>query len=185
MPETFGLESAHKSVLIGDSSHSLISRFLDSNGDGTGTKDMGCPADIYSIKPPATRNYIIDEIIVILVDNGPISPLQFGAGAFLATGCLFRITEKAGASPAVIKRDLLDGLTIKNNTDLAIIGECDRWSDVAESSIVARCNLREKGTPITLYGDKGNALEFVTQDDLSAIEALYVQVIGRETLNSR
>jgi len=146
---------------------------------------MGCPANIYFIKPPTTRNFIIDEIVMILVDNGPVSPLSFGAGAALVTGCLFRITEKPGASAATIKKDLLDGLTIKNNTDLAIVGACDRWSDVAESSIIARCNLREKGTPITLYGDRGDALEFVTQDDLSALTALYVQVIGRETLNSR
>lgn len=185
MPETYGIESAHKSVLIGDSSHSLISRFLDTVGDGTGVKDIGAAADTYFIKPPSSRNYIIDEIVVILVDNGPLTPTTFGAAAALATGCLFRITEKPGASAATVKRDLLDGLVIKNNTDLAIIGECDRWSDILGSSIITRCNLRTKGTPITLYGDRGDALEFVTQDDLSAITALYVQIIGRETLNSR
>lgn len=185
MPESYGIESAQKTILIGDSSHSFLGRLLDTNGDGTGIKNMGAVANTYYIKPPTSRNYIIDEIVVILVDNGALAPGLFGAGAALATGCLLRVTEKPGASVKTIKRDILDGLTIKNNTHIAIIGNSDRWSDIANSSIIARCNFRDKGTPIAIHGDKGEALEFVTQDDLSGISELYVQVIGRETLASR
>lgn len=186
MPETYGLESAHKSETIGDSSHAILGRFLDINGDGTGAKNMNVDGSAvtvpFFIKPPVSQNYIIKEIVLKLQASGPLAPDTFGNLAALANGCLFKITEKPGASDATLKLNLLDGLAIKTNTDMALIGHVDRWSDVLASSIIVHQTLRKASSPIALFGERGNALEFVIQDDLTTLIGLYIQVLGRITL---
>lgn len=188
MPDTYGMEAASKAILLGDSSHSILTRYLDTVGDGTGTKNMNAAAgDVYFIKPPKDRNYIIDEVSILITDNATPTPIIFGgmAGA-LANGILFRITSKPGASDPVVDKDLLDGLPIKKNEDLSFFGALDRWVDAATNCMIAlKCNFREKGTPIVLFGHRGEALEFVTQDNMSTLTSLFVKIIGRETVNSR
>ena len=181
MKDSYGLDSAEKAVLLGGSSQ--LFRYLDSIGNGTGTKNMAAVADEYYLKPPASSTFIIDEINIRIDDNLIATPDTFGGIAALGGGCSLDIVSQPTGKSLTPILDLLDGITLKTNSDLAMFGPMEIWHDAPGSTLVCRINLRNRSAPIALFGKEYQFLRFIVADNLSALAHVYVFAIGRITTN--
>ena len=95
-----------------------ISRYLDTVGDGSGTKNA---VGNYSggvvgfrITPPSDRIYFITRILVTIRDTGSMDSAKYGNNITLTNG--ITVTRK-NAGGLVL--DLLDGIPVKTNGDWA------------------------------------------------------------------
>lgn len=174
-------ESAARQQLIGSPNHAEFNQRLDTNRDGTGTTDMATTADVYGIAPPTGTIYVIDDIRIALTDGAVLDADGFGGIAALTTGCLLEIREKPGDSDEQVIRDLTLGATIKSHTELAAMGHAEFYSGTADCIVQASL---APVAPIRLDGDRGEALVFVTQDDLSGLSSMGVTAVGREYSNT-
>jgi hypothetical protein len=100
---------------------SPIFRYLDTAGDGSGTKEVlgdysVTPDDIY-IEPPDTWNYYISRMIVTVVD-GTLNnaDLYGGLGGALSNG--ISVLKTSGATTL---SDYTDGLPVKTNGNWATL----------------------------------------------------------------
>jgi hypothetical protein len=174
-------ETAMRLNLIGDREHSSLSRFLDTNGDGSGTKDMNAAAATYYIAAVAGEAIVIDEIVLTIADVGLFTSGLFGALAALANGCLLNIVRVRGGSTVVV-RDLLDGIPLKTNADLFAIGDISLINDAAGSV----CAIKFKHKPIRLESDTETEerLVFTVRDDLSGLTLARVLVKATDYVNT-
>jgi len=178
MTQIYSLDTAYKQKLLGNPTNDLLGRFLDTVGDGSGTKNMNVAADEYFIKPGADLIYVIDKVSILIEDDAVLDPAGFGGRATLTTGCLLKVQEDNGGAPHDIV-DLTDGIAIKTNGELALIGHLT-VADGAASCFV-QCDV-SLGAPIRLDGNRNERLLFETQDlvgELGNLVKLYVFVAGR------
>jgi len=94
-------------------------RFLDTNGDGTGTKDAqgnysGGATDFF-IQPPIGEIYDLDRVIIQIEDSGSLDAGSYGNGISLSNG--ITVTKQDSAGNVLI--DLLDGVNVFTNGDWA------------------------------------------------------------------
>jgi len=144
-------------------------RFLDTNGDGTGTKNANgstytATGTAFYIEPPAGNVYDITRLIVTVEDTAVSDATLYGA-VLITNGITIR---------RVSGSDILtytDGVTITTNT---------HWSRFCEVKTVttqlqAIC---EFGGLIQLNGDRDERLEVRVRDDLSGLTGHYFMVQG-------
>ena len=98
-------------------SYPPLIRYLDTNGDGTGTKDANgnysvTPATFY-IKPPLNEIYSITEFLIHVSDAQNFTITGFGSIAALTNG--INIYAKRNN---IISIDVMDGIPIKTNPQL-------------------------------------------------------------------
>lgn len=179
MTRAYSLESAIAHKAVGDPNHAELARYLDVNGDGTGSKNMNTTAATYRLSPPTGMMYIIDEIRIVGWDDQVAAGVTFMGITALTNGCKLEIRSKPGTSPETVVEDLTDGVSIKSNGDLACLGETILFNQGAESLV--QCSI--KGTPYRLEGSKGESLVFQTQDTLTTITGLHVMALGRAYTN--
>jgi len=180
MTRAYSIESAEAHKLVGDPNHAEISRYLDTTGDGTGTKDMSAAAATYKLTPPAGTMYILDEIRIVGWDDQVAAGVTFMGITALTNGCKLEIRSQPSLSDAVVIQDLTDGLPIKSNGDLACLGNTVLFNQGAESLV--QCSI--KGfAPYRLEGSRGESLVFQVQDNLSTVTKLYVTALGRAYTN--
>lgn len=181
MKDSYGLDSAEKAVLLGGKAH--LFRYLDSVGDGTGTKNMAAAADEYFLKPPTTSTFIIDEINIRIDDDLIATPDKFGGITALGTGCSLDIMSQLPGKSLTQIVDLLDAVKLKTNADIAALGPMEIWNDAPGSVLVARINLRNRSEPVAIFGKDSEFLRFNVVDNLSTLLHVYVLAIGRITSN--
>ena len=75
----------------------LISRFLDTVGDGSGTKnangDYSLIGDEFFIKPPADQVFRIARIIITVEDTAGFTAAKYGALAALVSGITIKLMD--------------------------------------------------------------------------------------------
>jgi hypothetical protein len=160
----------------------IINRYLDTNGDGTGTKNANgnysSVADIFYIQPPAGSRYEINRMIVTVQDTGAQRAEYYGAlGTALTNGITVREQNDDGTF-----NNLTDGITIKTNAGWGSICydvDLKSWG-AGDSMLLVRWTFRNAGDPIQLNGNSNDRLEVVLNDDLSGLVAHYFMVQGVE-----
>ncbi len=149
---------------------SLIRRFLDVDGDGTGVNDaIGdysrmAEAEAFYIQPPAGTIYIIERMIVFVEDAGTFDSGSYGNGITLATGVVVRIQNDSGTL-----HDLTAGIAIKTNPQW---GQCCYDAVVSKygsgnESLSVRWTFAKGGYPLRLIGDNNERLEILLHDDFT------------------
>lgn len=158
----------------------VISRHLDTVGDGSGTKNAignySATATEFKIVPGATEDFTITRLLVCLRDSGALSAEKYG---FISGGLTNGvILEKRNGSGTMV--DYTDLVPIKANA-----GWTRMCHDVQEHSygagdnfISARWTFVKSGHPIRLSGAKGEYLAIILEDDLTGLVEHYFVVQG-------
>jgi hypothetical protein len=154
-------------------------RYLDTNGNGTGTKNAtgnysGGATDFY-IQPPAGKVFLIESILFFIEDTGTLDSGGYGAATALTNGLLVRVTSSAD----VVETDLLDGVPIKSNGDFgAHMWNLEPFSfGTGNDFIHARWNFEESsGSPIYLHDQE--KLKVTLEDNFSGLVSHRFMVQG-------
>jgi hypothetical protein len=155
-----------------------IYRYLDTNGNGTGTKSVtgdysGAEEEFY-IQPPNDEVYVIERMLVFVRDDGVWSTEKYGATTSVSTG----ISIEVRTSTDTTLLDLTDGIPIKTNggwgrlcfdSDVKSIGSGD-------SMLLVRWTFGKSGRPVTLL--EGERLAVVLNDDFQTLVDHTFQVQG-------
>lgn len=151
-----------------------FSEYLDSNGNGTGTKDMSTTADIYYLQAAANEIVVIERMIVSYQDAGGGTVAEYGnLNAALSTGIEVKVVDDNGTIV-----DLTNGVPIvSNGTWARTCYDAQRldWG-AGEDLFVVRWTFAKAGRPVFL--NPGDRLEFQVNDDLSLLTNHYACVQG-------
>lgn len=155
----------------------LISRHLDSNGDGTGNKNFianysaggvdPVGQEIAFIQPPAGKIYRIARMLVLISGKDTnFKTDQYGSVDPLVTGVQIRIQDDSGTV-----NDLTDGLPIQTNGCWARVAYNSRFYGNVSSNLNdylrVRWTFENAGQQIRLIGDRNERLEAVFSDDFT------------------
>ena len=158
-----------------------IKRYLDTNGDGTGTKnangDYSVTPGRFYIQPPAGVIYLLDELLIHLVDTGAFAASDYGNIAGGLTNGVQLFAKRNG----VTIFDLLDGVTIMNNGQFGHISADMSFPNWASSggSITVGFKTSAYGLQFPLNGDTADSLEAILTDDLTGLLDHHFIVTGR------
>lgn len=152
-------------------------RFLDTNGNGTGTKNAigiyGSPVEEFYIQPQGGESLIINRMIVLIGDATAPAAGGYGGMSALTDGISVQVREGAN-----LVLDLTDGLPIKTN--LAWGHHC---YDVEPSSygsginfVRVRWTFGASGKPLCLRGTQRLCVRL--SDDFSGLTEHYFMVQG-------
>ena len=158
--------------------HDPLFRYLDTNGNGTGTKNAignyGTATSFYITPDSIRQRFILHRVLYYIEDDAQgIDLSTYGGITALTNGILVRNIRANGDI-----YDLTDGVAIKTNGDIARI-----CYDVTISAfpannnfVTGRWTFSKSGAPIILnHGDK---LEFLMRDNLSTLVAHYFMIQG-------
>ena len=155
-----------------------IYRYLDTNGNGTGTKsatgDYSGAEEEFYIQPPNDEVYVINRMLAYVRDDGTWSSEKYGAIANgLTTGILVQVKDDSG-----VLVDLTDGVEIQTNAgwgqvcydaEVKTVGQGD-------SFLLVRWTFGKAGKPVTLL--EGERLAVVLNDNFSTLVDHTFQVQG-------
>lgn len=157
-----------------------LNRYLDSVGDGSGTKnaigDYSVLPLILQIAPPSGKIYRIRSMIFTLEDDAAMEVQNYGGLlAPLTNGLLIRVQD---ATSTLL--NLTDGLTIKSNGMFALQGAVPERLNFGAGNnlLVARRNFMDCGMMINLNGTESQKLQVVLSDDFTGLISHYVTVQG-------
>jgi hypothetical protein len=158
----------------------MIFRFLDTTGDGSGTKNANVNGSvtpvIFRINAPTGYEYIIPRMLVKIEDaSASFSAENYGAISTLANGITLAIHDENGDSIL----DLLDGLTIKSNVNWARYAFDNEFSNFGNGNVFLRVrwSFFLSGSPLVIR--PGHSLRATIRDDLTGLVGHYFQVQGR------
>lgn len=145
-------------------------RYLDLNGDGTGTKSASSvhesPTDnIFYIQPPAGKIYRLARMIVYIEGAGSFDSGRYGnSGTPLAEGIVVRIQDDSGTI-----LDMTNGLPVKTNSQWGrLCHDVEHRSfGSGNESLTVRWAFTKTGQYIRLDGDANERLEVFLDDDFS------------------
>jgi hypothetical protein len=153
-------------------------RFLDTNGDGSGTKQaIGNYAggEEFYIQPPAGQVYILARMMVQIRDAGPISADNYGGLAALTNGVSVDVKDASGSL-----LDLVDGLPVKTNAEWG--AHCyDSEPDTYGSGndyVSVRWTFEKGKHVIILRGDFAERFAVTLNDNLTGLVAHTFKVHG-------
>jgi hypothetical protein len=157
------------SVLKATYTRAHFARRLDTNGDGTGTKDAlgdySSAQEIFFIQPPAGEIYDLARILIGIQDTGAMRAEGYGSDAApLANGVALRVQDDAGTLMTLADPN------IKANGGWAFLcydAQVLTWG-VGDEMLAARYTFTKFGGVIRLRGDNNERLEVVLNDDFSA-----------------
>jgi hypothetical protein len=164
--------------------NTILSRHLDSVGDGSGVKNFngdysiatGSP-EIGFIQPPTGEIYRIARMIIIIEDTTGFQQQEYGnLGVPLSEGVGLQISDDSG-----VILDLLDGVKVLTN---GMWGHFNYDVDVkswgsGDEQLLARWSFDKSGAPIRLVGDDNERLEVTfDDDDLQGLTGHYFLVQG-------
>lgn len=159
-----------------------IFRYLDTDGDGGGTKNANVNGSVtpvvFKIVPGTGEVMAIHRIIIHVEDTGILAVDDYGAIAGgLAVGCGL---ELRNIEDDAIITDMLDGLPVKNNhswssicydTDVHAFGAAP-----AETALIYRLSFSRIGDPLIITGDE--YLAVVINDDCTGLVHHYFMAQG-------
>jgi|TARA_R110002020_G_scaffold85742_3_gene211404 hypothetical protein len=146
-----------------------LTRYLDTNGDGTGTKnatgDYSGGANFF-IQPPAGEVYTLHRMIISISDASLRADHYGGLGSALSNGIAVTLQNSTGML------SLVDGLPIKLNSDWNHLAH-DRQRDAYGSATVENLSIRwsfdKFGGALVLNGDRADKLIVEFSDDLTGL----------------
>lgn len=155
-----------------------LDRYLDTNGDGTGTKnavgDYSSATEIFYIQPPAGVVYRVARMLVFVQDVGTFDSGSYGNGITLASGIEIRVADDIETIS-----DMTDGNPVKVNPHWARLCYDTAHSSYGSGneSLAARWTFTKAGPYIRLDGDNNERLEVVLNDNFSGLvdQAFLVQ----------
>jgi hypothetical protein len=158
----------------------LLSRFLDTNGDGSGTKNANgnysAAEEIFYIQPGAAQVFRIARMLVTIEDTNGMSATDYGnITSGLSTGVEIRVQDDSGTLV-----DLTDGLPVTNNAgwgSFCYDVDLKTWSTGNELLLV-RWTFTKSGQYIRLRGANNERLEVVLNDQLTGLVGHYFLVQG-------
>lgn len=136
--------------------HRIISRYLDTAGDGSGAKeatgDYSITPEEFYLQPPVNEVYQISRLLVSIEDTTGMVPEEYGnLGSALANGVSVSY-EKDGVEVV----DLTDGLPIKNNAQWGMLCfdvDVKNWANTpTDELVVVRWTFARSGTNLRLSG---------------------------------
>ncbi len=148
-------------------------RFLDINGDGTGTDNAignySGAEEIFYIQPPAGTVYRIARMIVNIEDGPTMRAEHYGAlGTALAVGVVLRVSDDSG-----VIMDITDDIPVTTNAQWAAMCfdiDLKEWG-AGDELLAVRWTFTKAGQFIRLDGDNNERLEIVLNDDLTGLVA--------------
>ena len=153
------------------SQKTIISRFLDTNGDGTGSinanGDYSSAAGIFYIQPSINENYRIARMLVSIEDTAGMQADEYGnIGSALTNGITLRKQNDLGTIV-----DYTDSNPVKTNSQWG--GFCydvdlKTWG-AGNELIVVRWTFTRAGQFIRLSGQDSERLEIVVNDNLTGL----------------
>lgn len=156
-----------------------IYRFLDTSGDGTGTKNAngnysGAVSTFY-FQPVA--NCEIHRIMWMVSDTKGMEPEEYGnLGAALTNGFSIEVQNSSDESTII---DITDGVPIKKNGDwsrIAYDAQLLGWGNTANEVAAARLTFARAGQPLLLK--QSMRLAIPLNDDLSGLIEHYFMIQG-------
>jgi len=157
----------------------LLSRYLDTAGNGTGTKNAvgnyaGAVEEFY-IEPGAGECFNLTRLIVTIEDAGGGTAQEYGnIGAALTNGIEVIVENEDGTTIM----DLTDGVPVKSNGDWARLCYDVNWLDKGSGNdyITVRWTFAKSGSDITL--EEGQRLTVQLNDSLVGLITHYFLVQG-------
>ena len=158
----------------------MISRYLDTVGDGTGTIDLASDystvAGSVFIQPPAGKHFVLKRMLVLVQDTGSFDAAKYGNGVTLTNGIEIEVENATGG----VVLDLLDGQPIKENVawgSFCFDVDVKTWG-TGDEFLVARWTFEKSGRDIELTED--DTFSVKASDDLSGLNAQRFLVQGYE-----
>jgi len=155
----------------------IFSRFLDTNGDGTGTKDAvgnyASDTDFY-IECPANQKYVVSRVLVTISDTGSLAAGEYGNISLTGDEGVSIIIEQRG-----VENDLTDGIPITSNACWHRIAGVDMVRSSFGSGddfLSIRYSFFKHGTEVVL--NTGDKLIARLNGNLSGLTSHYFTVQG-------
>ena len=161
-------------------SNRLFSRFADTNGDGTGTKNANgnylITPDILYIQPPPQTVYRVHRMLISLEDTSGMQAQEYGnTGGALTNGVQARVQDGDGTLS-----DLTDGVPVKTNAHwgrMCYDVDVKSWGSGNELLCV-RWTFAKSGAAIVLDGTLNERLEILLNDDFTGLISQYFLIQG-------
>ncbi len=159
-------------------SRDIFSRILDTNGDGTGTKnaigDYSSVATPFKITCPANSLVTVHRMLVLIRDTGAMAAEEYGAAAALANGIEIAVYDD---TPAEVI-DLTDGVEITTNAGwgrLCYDVDVKTWS-TGDEILLVRYTFSKSGQPLNLA--PGWSFRVILNDDHTNLVEHYFTAQG-------
>jgi hypothetical protein len=142
-------------------------RYLDTNGDGTGTKlaigNYAVPTD-FKIVPTSGQTLLIERMIVNIRDNGVLTADGYGAGAALTNGVSIAVKDSGG-----VVQDITDGIKVKLNAQWGRQNYDIKATDfgAGDNFVLDRWSFFKAGDPLVVDGRLGQYFAVTLNDDFS------------------
>lgn len=176
-------ESNLELAVIDGSGWTPLFRYLDTNGDGTGTKQAiqnysaaGLGPKTFYIKPPTGLIYVINRMVVYWQDAISWRSDHYGKlGAALTKG--IRVYIRSDKADPI---ELTDGLPIKTNGNWKRLchDAPESGYGAGDDDTSARWTFRHSGRPLVLRGDRGDRMDIDINDNLSGLSDQTFMVQG-------
>ena len=155
-------------------------RYLDSVGDGAGTKDFlvdySSSAMVAKIAPPVGKVFMINRLMITIVDT-VMSAGKYGGLTALTNGLTVGVSNAGG-----VTLDITDGIPIKTNASWANLcydADVKRWGGSPDNDVlVARFSFWKSGKMIGLNGDGGDFLWVKINDNMTGLIAHHFMAQG-------
>ena len=164
----------------------MIYRFLDTNGNGTGTKNAvgnyspaGDGATPFYYEVPVGKNRVeIHRMVFDLTDTAGIQQDEYGnTGGALVNGFTFQVIDTDGST---VLLDMCDSVAIKTNGDWGRycydVNLLDWGTSPANQSVQVRWTWARAGQPIIL--DEGQRVQVTLNDDFTGLIEHYFMLHG-------
>jgi hypothetical protein len=152
----------------------IISRMLDTNGNGTGTKsalgNYTSAAEEFYIQPPEGEQYRLTRMIVSVADTPAMQAEEYGnLGAALTNGITVSVHNSQG-----LLYDLTDpAFPVKTNAGWAYMcydAQMLTWG-AGDELLVARFTFLKSGAPVVLRSWEGEKLVVTLNDNFTGLIA--------------
>ena len=159
--------------------HTQLRRFLDTNGDGSGTTSCSVDGSVVPIalklQPSVSEVAEIHHLIIYIDDVGMFNIDDFGGDPALANGLLIQVRDK---STDAVVHDLFDGMSIKSNKDWRRATFDTAISpDMGVNRVMTiKITLTNEGQQLRI--GKNHYLAAIVQDDLTVIDDMTIKAVG-------
>ena len=180
IPVNVNLVNTNTSIIQAINANKVINRFLDTVGDGTGTKDAvgdySSASTSFKISPASGEVYRIIGVYIFISDNGEMEKRK-GYGSknkSLTNGIQIKVTN---SSTTLL--DITNGMPIKNNIDWFRF-KC-LANDIKENNILTLfLEFLNSGLGIALDRTNNEKLEFILNDKFSFLNSQTFYAIGQK-----
>lgn len=156
-----------------------IYRFLDANGDGTGTKDSSVDGSstqqVFKYVPKSGDKTFLHRLIIHVEDSGSFDSGSYGNGITLTNGVGVEVRKITDDSVVL---DLMDGVPVTKNPEWGrFCYDVDISSyGAGTESLTARWTFEKSGQPLFIQDDEYFCVTI--NDDLTGLVEQYFNIQG-------